>query len=69
MSEAMAARGIVDRIRAVSPWTAAELFATGNLLFLAVDVWIAHSVNRFAEIYEWIPVIFSRRSKRRVEED
>jgi hypothetical protein len=52
-------REVMVRLRRVAPWTAAELFAAGNIAFLAVDVWFAHAVNRFAFVYEWIPVIFS----------
>ena len=36
-----------------------ELFATGNLFFLALDIVLAHSANHFAHPAEWIPVIFS----------
>lgn len=36
-----------------------EAFAWGNLAFLAVDVYVAHSYNEFAEWPEWIPVAFS----------
>lgn len=46
-------------LRRIAPWTAAELFAAGNIAFLAIDVWVAHAVNRFAFVQEWIPVIFS----------
>ena len=48
-----------DVLRRVTPWAAAELFAAGNIAFLAVDVWVAHAVNRFAFAQEWIPVVFS----------
>lgn len=36
-----------------------ELFVLSNLAFLAVDIFIAHSVNAFARPAEWVPVIFS----------
>ena len=36
-----------------------ELFVIVNLSFLALDVFIAHSVNNFAHRAEWIPFIFS----------
>ncbi len=36
-----------------------EIFAVGNLLFLAIDVWLAHSFNQFAHPAEWTPVVFS----------
>jgi hypothetical protein len=31
----------------------------GNLGFLALDVWVAHSVNRFERHPEWVPFYFS----------
>ena len=36
-----------------------ELFVIINLSFLALDVFIAHSVNSFAHRAEWIPLVFS----------
>lgn len=42
-----------------SPLAAVELFAWSNLAFLAVDVFIAHSMNAFEDSAEWIPVAFS----------
>lgn len=36
-----------------------ETFVTGNLGFLAIDVWLAHSVNAFRHWAEWIPFGFS----------
>ena len=33
------------------------LFTSGNLAFLSVDVALAHSVNSFIPVYEWIPVL------------
>jgi len=32
-----------------------ELFAAGNLAFLAIDVYVAHMVNAFERAPEWIP--------------
>lgn len=32
------------------------LFVTSNLLFLMLDVLVAHSANAFRPIYEWIPI-------------
>lgn len=43
----------------VRPRAAVELFVLGNLAFLAVDVWVAHSYNDFAHAAEWIPFYFS----------
>ena len=36
-----------------------ELFAIFNLAFLALDVFLAHSINDFALTSQWIPVAFS----------
>jgi hypothetical protein len=36
-----------------------ELFATVNLAFLALDIYIAHSVNHFHNSAEYIPLYFS----------
>jgi len=41
------------------PWPLTEIFAVANLAFLAADVFIAHSVNRFEQPAEWVPVAFS----------
>lgn len=64
---------MIDRISKLGSWfqpfrlleqsrfciSAVELFAIGNLAFLAVDVYIAHCTNSFAASAEWIPVLFS----------
>jgi len=36
-----------------------ELFVTVNLAFLALDIYIAHSVNRFRNAAEFIPLYYS----------
>ena len=36
-----------------------ELFAMANLAFLALDVYVAHTMNAFRHAAEWIPVAFS----------
>jgi len=36
-----------------------ELFALGNIAFLALDIYLAHSINNFAHGAEWVPVYFS----------
>lgn len=36
-----------------------EVFAALNLAFLALDIWVAHSVNAFARWEEWIPFFFT----------
>lgn len=36
-----------------------DLFVIGNLAFLALDIYVAHSINRFAHPAEWIPFVFS----------
>src|SRR5262249_31295272 len=33
------------------------LFVGFNLAFLVLDVGVAHSVNAFRPVYEWIPII------------
>lgn len=33
------------------------LFVSMNLAFLIFDVWIAHSINAFRPVYEWIPIL------------
>ena len=43
----------------VTPWRAVEVFIIANLGFLALDVWVAHSVNRFERQPEWLPFYFS----------
>lgn len=41
------------------PVVLTELFAIGNLSFLAVDIYFAHSMNQFEHWAEWIPLTFS----------
>lgn len=36
-----------------------EVFVVSNLAFLALDIYLAHSVNGFAKWGEWIPFYFS----------
>ncbi len=36
-----------------------EIFVLGNLSFLALDIYLAHSYNDFANPAEWIPFVFS----------
>ncbi len=36
-----------------------ELFVLANLAFLALDIFLAHSVNRFANAAEYVPLVFS----------
>ncbi len=40
-------------------WLMLELFVLSNLAFLAVDIYVAHSINRFANPLEWVPFGFS----------
>ena len=40
-------------------WLMLELFVLSNLAFLAVDIYVAHSINRFANPMEWVPFGFS----------
>jgi hypothetical protein len=41
------------------PLALVELFVVANIAFLAVDIFVAHSVNVFAHWAEWIPLVFS----------
>jgi hypothetical protein len=41
------------------PLSLIELFLIGNVGFLAVDIYVAHAINQFANPYEWIPIYFS----------
>lgn len=36
-----------------------EGFVLVNLAFLSLDIWLAHSINRFAHPAEWVPFFFS----------
>lgn len=42
-----------------APFWCVETFILSNLSFLAVDIYVAHSINRFARWEEWIPFYFS----------
>ena len=39
-------------------WLILEMFALANLGFLAVDIYLAHSINRFENPMEWTPVFW-----------
>jgi hypothetical protein len=41
------------------PLALVELFVVANVAFLAVDIFVAHSTNVFANWAEWIPIAFS----------
>lgn len=49
----------LERLGRISPGWIVELFVASNLGFLSLDVWLAHSVNAFRSMMEWIPVLFS----------
>lgn len=34
------------------------IFVGINLMFTGIDVALAHSINRFVPVYEWIPILF-----------
>jgi hypothetical protein len=65
----MGANSLIDRARvfvthprmrwARDPQLWVELFVTSNLLVLAGDIYIAHSVNQFRKAAEYIPQYFS----------
>ncbi|MBT3479312.1 MAG: hypothetical protein HOA15_03425 [Candidatus Marinimicrobia bacterium] len=46
-------KGIVNKAFTI------ELFILANLSFLALDIFVAHSINAFAHNAEWIPFYFS----------
>ncbi len=51
---------VAERARRwVTPRRAVEAFALGNLAFLAIDIYIAHSYNEFRNAAEWVPIVFS----------
>jgi len=52
----VAARPIWKRL---GPRELVEIFAVFNLSFLALDILLAHSYNRFRHWAEWIPFVFS----------
>src|SRR3954451_19713341 len=43
----------------LTPVILVECFIISNLGFLAVDIYVAHSMNGFAHWAEWIPFTFS----------
>lgn len=45
--------------RLTRPDTLLEIFVFSNFAFLSVDIYAAHSVNRFRHAAEWIPFWFS----------
>jgi hypothetical protein len=47
------------RRRALPLGLLVELFVVANLAFLALDIFLAHSVNRFRSWAEWVPLGFS----------
>ena len=49
-------------IRLRSLWEAdvlLEVFVVANFAFLSLDIYVAHSINRFRHWAEWIPLVFS----------
>lgn len=50
-------QGLLTSLREPVGWV--ELFVAVNLAFLAVDIAIAHSVNDFAQVAQWLPIAFS----------
>ena len=36
-----------------------EVFVVANFAFLSLDIYVAHSINRFRHWAEWIPLVFS----------
>jgi hypothetical protein len=50
---------VIERLKRIRPAFALELFIASNLAFLAVDIFIAHTANRFERFDEWAPIAFS----------
>ena len=50
---------LLERLRDLSPHWLVEVFATSNIGFLALDIYLAHLENSFARRVEWLPVFFS----------
>lgn len=48
-----------DRIWPARRWLIIEIFVIANLAFLALDVYLAHAINRFRDPWEWLPVFVS----------
>ncbi len=49
----------ISKPRQISLWLIIEIFVIVNIGFLAIDIFIAHSVNSFHHPAEWIPFYFS----------
>lgn len=49
----------MNRQSLTNPLVLVELFVVVNLAFLALDIYVAHSINQFAHWAEWIPFVFS----------
>jgi hypothetical protein len=47
------------RLPPITPLQCLEWFVVGNLAFLGVDIFIAHSENAFRVPTEWVPIAFS----------
>jgi hypothetical protein len=47
------------RLPALTPVRCLEWFVVGNLAFLGVDIFVAHSENTFRSSAEWLPIVFS----------
>lgn len=47
------------RLPVLTPLVCLEWFVVGNLGFLGVDIFIAHSENAFRVPGEWVPIVFS----------
>jgi hypothetical protein len=60
---ALIVNGRRPRVETQAPWRAVAVFIIANLGFLGLDVWIAHSVNRFERAPEWFPFYFSLRRR------
>lgn len=50
---------LLESLSWIDPLRVTELFIVANLGFLALDIYIAHSINQFAHPAEWVPLVFS----------
>jgi hypothetical protein len=52
-------KALWDKSLWAEPWFLVEVFALVNLGFLTFDIYLAHSVNQFRKLPEYVPLYFS----------
>ena len=50
---------MISRRRLTEADVLLEVFVFANFAFLSLDIYLAHSINRFRHWAEWIPLVFS----------